>query len=219
MTRQGFPAATTPGGISPLTTLPAPMTDPSPMVEPLRTIERAPMKTSSPMTTRSASFGSGGAAYRRGIASISWKSVSATRTSAPNSTRSPTDTCVAAQIVVPLSPTSAPMSIRAPSRSVLRMTGRLTPSAVEPGRETIAQRSPTVMDEPAAISTIGRPMTRTARPSITPRARVISLQTSPSAVSFQARHAREAPRDTFAGVCALDAGVISTARPSDGRQR
>lgn len=215
MTRHGFPAATTPGGISPFTTLPAPMTDPSPMVEPLRTIDRAPMKTSSPMTTRSVSFGWGGAAYRRGIASISWKSVSATRTSAPNSTRSPTDTCVAAQIVVPLSPTSAPISIRAPSRSARRMTGRPTPSAVEAGREMTMQRSPSVIDDPAASSTIGRPMIRTARPSVTPRARIVARQTRPSPVSFQARHAREARRR---GLWALDPGVISTGRPSDGRE-
>lgn len=219
MTRHGFPAATIRGGISPLTTLPAPITDPSPTVEPLRTMARAPMKTSAPMTIRSDGFGSGGPAYRRGIASISWKSVSATRASAPNSARSPIDTCFAAQIVAPLSPTSAPMSIRAPSRRVRRITGRPTPSAVEGEREMMTQRSPTVIDEPAEISTIGRPMTRTARPSSTPRARAISLQTTPSAVSFHARHAREAPRDTFHRACALDAAVMPKTHLRDGRQR
>ena len=49
MTRQGLPAATTPAGISLVTTLPAPMMQPSPMVTPISTVTFAPSHTLSPM--------------------------------------------------------------------------------------------------------------------------------------------------------------------------
>src|SRR5262249_37953509 len=46
----GTPAPRTPGGMSRLTTLPAPITDPAPMVTPLSTVTRAPIQTRSPTT-------------------------------------------------------------------------------------------------------------------------------------------------------------------------
>lgn len=45
--RQGTPAATTPAGMSRVTTLPAPMTEPFPMVTPPQTTALAPIHTSS----------------------------------------------------------------------------------------------------------------------------------------------------------------------------
>ncbi|KAH6908356.1 hypothetical protein BKA70DRAFT_1103479, partial [Coprinopsis sp. MPI-PUGE-AT-0042] len=49
-TRQGLPTAMLYGGISLLTTLPAPMVHPFPMVTPGRIIAPAPIQQSSPMT-------------------------------------------------------------------------------------------------------------------------------------------------------------------------
>ena len=46
-TRQGFPAAITPAGISRVTTLPAPMMLPAPMVTPPQIVAFAPIQTSS----------------------------------------------------------------------------------------------------------------------------------------------------------------------------
>src|SRR5699024_7098697 len=46
-TRHGTPAATTPAGMSRVTTLPAPMTDPLPIVTPPHTTAFAPIHTSS----------------------------------------------------------------------------------------------------------------------------------------------------------------------------
>jgi len=51
MTRHGLPAAMTLGGMSRVTTLPAPMIELSPIVTPLRTIDRVPMKTFRPIFT------------------------------------------------------------------------------------------------------------------------------------------------------------------------
>ena len=48
-TRHGLPTATTPSGISLVTTLPAPITLPFPIVTPPQTVEFAPIHTSSPM--------------------------------------------------------------------------------------------------------------------------------------------------------------------------
>src|SRR5690606_25168233 len=45
ITRAGLPAATTPGGTSPVTTLPAPMIRPAPIVTPLRMSDCIPMNT------------------------------------------------------------------------------------------------------------------------------------------------------------------------------
>ena len=45
MGRQGTPAATTPAGMSWVTTLPAPMTEPLPMVTPPQTTALAPIQT------------------------------------------------------------------------------------------------------------------------------------------------------------------------------
>jgi hypothetical protein len=45
MTLQGTPAATTPAGISLVTTLPAPITEPSPIVTPEHIVELAPIHT------------------------------------------------------------------------------------------------------------------------------------------------------------------------------
>jgi hypothetical protein len=99
------------------------------------------------------------------------------------------------------------------------MTGRPTPSAVERDREMITQRSPTAIDDPATISTIGSPITRTARPSITPRARVIALQIKPTTVSFQARDAREMRRDAVAHMWILGSVVISSAHQSEAGEQ
>ena len=54
-TRQGFPAATTPGGMSRVTTLPAPIVVPAPIVTPGQTIAPPPSYTSAPMLTGAAS--------------------------------------------------------------------------------------------------------------------------------------------------------------------
>jgi hypothetical protein len=51
ITRQGFPAANTPAGISFVTTLPAPMTDRSPILTPGQTMTPPPTHTSSPIVT------------------------------------------------------------------------------------------------------------------------------------------------------------------------
>jgi len=192
MTRHGFPAATTRGGTTPLTTLPAPMTEPEPIRVPARTIDRAPTKTSSPITTRSLSDGRGGGAYRRGMSLISWKSVSVTSTSAPNRTLAPTATELIAQIVVPLSPESLPIVMLASLSSVRSITGLLTPSAVDATLEISTDRSPIEMADPGASSTIGWPIIRTRCPMTTPRARTSSRNSTPDPVSVQPRHPRDA---------------------------
>jgi len=187
MTRQGFPAATTPSGTLRATTLPAPMTLPAPIRTPLRMTARAPMNTSSSITTVSSGDVSGGGAYRRGIASTGWKSVSTTATSAPRSTRFPIRMPRCAQRVVPLIPTSEPTMIEAPAPSVRMMTGRATPSAVALLREIRTDRAPMAILEPGAISMIGRPRTRTDGSRSTPLDRATARHTKPSPVSATAR--------------------------------
>ena len=51
ITRHGLPAATTPAGMSFVTTLPAPMTVPSPIVTPGQMIAPPPIQTSGPIVT------------------------------------------------------------------------------------------------------------------------------------------------------------------------
>jgi DNA-binding winged helix-turn-helix (wHTH) protein/TolB-like protein len=53
--RQGWPATTTPAGISLVTTLPAPMTEPSPMVTPGQTITPPPIRTQNCLSHRTES--------------------------------------------------------------------------------------------------------------------------------------------------------------------
>lgn len=175
MIRHGVPAAITNAGISPVTTLPAPITDPSPITAPLRTSDRAPMKTSSSMTMRLPGSGSG--AYLRGIESSGWKSVSAIITSAPSRTRSPIVMRSAAQITAPLIPTSEPISIAAPTRRVRRITRVETPSAVRDAFEIRTLLGPIETLESRARLTIGRPIRRTAPPTSIPRERSHARQT------------------------------------------
>ena len=52
-TRQGLPTATTPAGMSRVTTLPAPITVPSPMATPCVTTVWPPIQTSLPIVTGS----------------------------------------------------------------------------------------------------------------------------------------------------------------------
>jgi hypothetical protein len=106
-TRAGMPPATTPGGISPETTLPAVITEPSPMVLPGRTVTRPAIQTSLPM--------------RIGLGSspcspvASGTSVSARIEYCPTWLRSPMETSLRAWTTVPkLSQTSAPISMAPP---------------------------------------------------------------------------------------------------------
>jgi serine/threonine protein kinase len=66
MTRQGLPTATTRGGMSRVTTLPAPITDSAPIVTPGRTMTPPPSQTSSPIVIGLAdSSGRGPCEWRR----------------------------------------------------------------------------------------------------------------------------------------------------------
>jgi hypothetical protein len=168
MTRHGLPAATTPGGMSPVTTLPAPMTDPFPILDPFKMIDRAPTKTSSPIAIPSSGHGSGTGSCLRGTVSTGWKSVSATTTSAPRRTRSPIATEVAAQIEAPLIPTSAPIRILAPGRSVRSTTGLETPRAVLDDSEMSRHFAPIEIVESCSRLAIGDPNKLTSSPISTP---------------------------------------------------
>lgn len=176
MTRHGLPAATTPRGTSPITTLPAPMTDPFPITDPFKTIDRAPTKTSSSMAILSSSCGSDSGAYLRGTVSTGWKSVSATTTSAPRRTRSPIAMNVAAQIEAPLIPTSEPIRIVAPGRRVRSTTRLETPRAVRDDREMSRLLDPIDILESRSRPTIGHPSKVTAFPISTPKYRSRNLQ-------------------------------------------
>ncbi|KAI8949565.1 hypothetical protein F4801DRAFT_394951 [Xylaria longipes] len=57
MTLAGFPAATMKGGMSLVTTLPAPIVQPRPMVTPARTVTFPPNQQSSPMVIGAPSSG------------------------------------------------------------------------------------------------------------------------------------------------------------------
>src|SRR5690606_11044916 len=71
ITRHGFPAASTPGGTSFVTTAPAPMTAPSPMRTPGRMMAPPPAQTSLPMYTGLADS----RPARRAAASSGWVAV------------------------------------------------------------------------------------------------------------------------------------------------
>jgi hypothetical protein len=71
-------------------------------------------------------------------------------------------------MLAPLAPTSEPMSIRAPERSVRRTTGWFTPKAVSSLSDMRTVLSPIEIEEPSAGVTIGDPKKRTPRPTETP---------------------------------------------------
>lgn len=187
MTRHGLPAATTPLGISPLTTLPAPMTDPSPITDPFKMIDRAPTKTSSSILMPSSGCGSGSGAYLRGNVFTGWKSVSASTTSAPRRTRSPIEMNVAAQIEAPLIPASEPIRIVAPGRRVRSTTRLETPRAVRDDREMSRLLDPIDILESRSRPTIGRPSKVTPSSISTPKYRNRDFDIADSARSSKPR--------------------------------
>jgi len=210
MTRHGSPAAKTPRGTSPITTLPAPTTDPFPIADAFKMIDRAPTKTSSSMVIPSSGCGSGSGAYLCGTVSTGWKSVSATTTSAPRRTRSPIAIKVVAQIDAPLILTSEPIRIVAPGRRV-RCTTRLeTSRAVRDDREMSRLLDPIDILESRSRPTIGHPSEVTASP-ISPPSIVTVMCRSPIERGLR-NH--EADEYELGGVCVLGLPGSSVPNPS-----